>query len=246
LKKQKVKKIEKVFSIAFWMAIPCNFILGAFCFLTFLSLFDKYLFNKEIWALFAFGLLGSISVIGGAELPRLRVFIHESKHAVLVLFFGSSLKGFHSGRDEGYVTYEVEENRRHYVPLITLAPYCLPLFSFPMLLLCLVFGSDYHESCTLLLGLTLGADLSFSYSEINPLQSDFRAVVGGFFMSSLYIGGVFFLWVSVCLLWVVGGGNAFFYAAAMGWKMAWKLAFLLRDIHPKSAHLTQKFLQFSF
>ncbi|MFN8390593.1 MAG: hypothetical protein U0136_09910 [Bdellovibrionota bacterium] len=218
-KKPKVKQLGKVFSLAFWLAIPCYFILGAFSFISCLILLDKYLFQKEIWALFGFGMLSSLAVIGGAELPRLRAFIHETKHALLVFMFGKSLKEFRIGKREGHVTYEIEETHYQYVPVITLAPYCFPLFSFPALAACLLFGETEPPAYALALGLTLGADISFSYSEIHPAQLDFKNIVGGFFASALYIGGVLFFWTSMCVLWLIGGRGAFLYAGGFGTKV---------------------------
>ena len=65
----------------------------------------------------------------------------------------------------------------------------------------------------------MGLDLSLSAGEIDPRQTDFGTVAGGFFASALYIGGTLFMWGSVCVLWVLGGRNAFLVAGYLALRM---------------------------
>lgn len=212
MRNKKAKKIEKAFSIAFWLAIPSYFFLGAVCFIALLVLFDKHLFTQEIWAAFAFGVLASFVLLAGARLGWLRTFVHELKHSLAVIFYGGSLKDFKVHSGEGHVEYEIDEDRLHHVPLIGLSPYCLPLLSAPVMLACICFESDYRLLLNFLLGAALGADISLSYGELDPRQTDFKKVTGGFFMAALFISGVLFFWVSACLLWVCAGRMGFVYA----------------------------------
>lgn len=217
--KKKKAKHGKALSIAFWMAIPSTFALGALCLITFLILFDKRLFEPEVWSLFAFGIVASISVVVTSELTRLRVFVHELKHALAVFLSGGTLKHFEVSAHSGEIGYEIEKDQAHYMPIIGLAPYCAPLISLPVLCAALFFENGSRELYGLALGLALGMDIAFGWSEIDPRQTDFRGVAGGFFASALYIAGVTFLWVNACLLWVVGGRTAFVYAGYLGLRL---------------------------
>ncbi len=215
-KKKKVKKIEKHWSIAFWLSIPCSFFVGGICFITSLSLTSQQIFNGEVWSLFLMGLLSSMSLLWLLPLTRTRVFIHELKHALMVMFVGGTLKGMKVRKDQGAVSYEMPEEKAHYGPAIALAPYCLPLFSLIVLAMCLVFETNHRLILGLLLGISLGLDLALSISEVRPVQTDFKTVVGGFLFSAAYIAGWLFLWANLCVLWVVGGRQAFLVAFAVG------------------------------
>ena len=212
MRNKKAKKIEKAFSIAFWLAIPSYFFLGAVCFIALLVLFDKHLFTQEICAAFAFGFVTSVAVLGGSRLAWLRTLVHELKHGIAVVFYGGSLKEFKVRSGEGHVEYEIDEDQLHYVPLIGLAPYCLPLLSAPILLLCVCLEMSYRLPLNFLLGAALGADICMSYGELDPRQTDFKKITGGFFMAALFISGVLFFWLSACLLWVFAGRMGFVYA----------------------------------
>lgn len=218
-KDEKKRRGGKALSIAFWTTIPCTFALGALCLITFLILFDKLLFQPQLWSLFAFGVIGAIAVFGGSSFRRGRIFIHEMKHALVVIFAGAKLKDFQVGATEGEVSYEIPEDQLHYMPIIGLAPYCFPLFSFPVLVGSAILEPNASELSTLLLGLAFGADLALAWSEIDPRQTDFREVAGGFLASALYIAGILFCWANVCLLWVLGGRAAFYYAFFLGMRM---------------------------
>ena len=152
-------------------------------------------------------------------MQRFRTFIHELKHAIAVIYSGSKLKNFRVGHGEGEVQYEIPEDSSHYIPMIGLAPYCMPLLSVPVVAAAMIFEGRYSEWLPLAVGLALGADLALSWGEIHSRQSDFRSVAGGFFASALYISGVLFFWVNACFLWVIGGRNAFVYAGILGLKI---------------------------
>lgn len=221
--KKKVKKVGKVFSLAFFLGIPANFTLGAMGILTLIAAMASEGFQIERWLLFGFGLLSALVFLSGAKLSWIRVLVHECKHALLVLMVGNKMTEFEVASNSGHVSYEMPKENFHYVPLISLAPYCLPLFSFPIWLLCLLLGEEAREIFLLVLGLSLGADLVFGFSEIHPRQTDFQKISGGFFASALYIASVYFMWVSLALLWVQGGReiylNLAYYLLDLGYRV---------------------------
>ncbi|MCB0323080.1 MAG: M50 family metallopeptidase [Bdellovibrionales bacterium] len=208
----KKKSLRRHFSIAFLLAIPGNFVIAAVLLFSFLSLAQKYPLATERWTVFATGLFGGFVIVGTTKMPTMRVFIHELRHAVVVLLTGNRLKNFHVDTHSGHVTFQMASDRVHFAPFITLAPYCFPLFSLPTLLLCVTLEEFYPLLLTLLLGLVLATDLETAFEELHPHQTDLKQVMGGFFASALYIAGAHLAWIGTCLVWVVGGRSAYLYS----------------------------------
>lgn len=213
--KKKPKVITKHTSIAFWLSIPCTFFLGSVLLITSYTLTSQYFFDNEKWALFLIGFLGGIVALAILPLTRTRVFLHELKHALMVVVSGGKLKGFLVRKDSGLVTYEISEKHASAGPAITLAPYCFPMLSLPVLLAAVILQDGRQLLFSALLGFTLGIDLSMCLGEVRPVQTDFKAVMGGFLFSALYIGGWLYCWTNLCLLWVVGGRDAMWYAGGV-------------------------------
>ena len=208
--KQK-KKNKKSASLAFYLAIPVSFVVAILSVLVFLSLFLRYPFDRTLWSLFVAGLLASVSIVASTSMPRFETFIHELKHAILVICTGNRLTDFHVDKGTGHVQYQMYTDRVHFVPFIVLAPYCLPLFSLPVLILGLALGNDYHRELALALGVALGGDIALGIQELHPGQSDLKAVFGGFLLAAAYIGGILFCWTSFCFLWVLAGKKGFLF-----------------------------------
>ncbi len=211
----KKQKHKRHFSIAFFIAIPGNFILGCVCLVSFIFLLDYYIFDEKVWALFATGFIGAIAIVGTSKIPKTRVFIHELKHAIVVVLTGNSLKNFVVKTNTGHVEFEMYRNKVHFASIIALAPYFFPLFSFPMLAACLIFEGSYNLLLALALGLTLATDISMAYTDLHPHQTDLQKVTGGFFAGLLYLAGTHFMWTMICLLWVVAGRNAYIYTGSI-------------------------------
>ena len=211
----KKEKHKRHFSIAFFIAIPGNFVLGCVCLISFISLFDYYIFDERIWALFATGFIGSLAVVGTSKIPKTRVFVHELKHAVVVLLTGNRLKNFVVDKHTGHVEFEMYSDKVHFASIIALAPYFFPLFSLPMLIACLILENGYNLFLSLGLGLALATDISMAYVDLHPHQTDLKKVSGGFFAGLLYLAGMHFLWTTVCLLWVVAGRNAYLFTGSL-------------------------------
>ena len=165
--------------------------------------------NTETWAVFATGVVGALAVIGGSSIQKLRILIHETKHAIVVLLSGNSLKNFVVGNKTGHVEYEMYKDTVHFAPIIALAPYFFPLLSLPMLILCIAFEGQQNHFLALGLGLTFATDLSTAYTDLHPHQTDLHKISGGAITALLYLAGVHFLWTMVCLLWIAGGRNAY-------------------------------------
>ena len=234
-KKEKPKKIKKLSSIAFVIAIPANFLLGAICFLASMNMLTSGQYRSESLLAFVGTFVLSFLLMRKLELSRLRVFLHESKHALLVLLSGNIVKGFTVQQHEGEVEYQMYKNRQQFGPFITLAPYCFPLFALPAFVVTFLLDRDptWGQLCAAGLGLAFAIDMETAFHDLHPHQTDFKQIIGGFPASGLYIASVMFLAGMGCFLLVLGGreglASAVFVAIALGLSFAEKLPFLLRQ-----------------
>jgi hypothetical protein len=199
-------------SFAFYVAIPCA--IAAFIYTTqcMVQLLSSTEFKAVHWGLFLQALLTGVVILAGSKFQRLSTFLHEVKHAVLVVCTGNILKEMKVGRDRGHVSYQMYKDTLHFEPFVMLAPYFLPLLSFPALIAALFLEEKHRFGAIYLLGLALGLDLMSAWREFHPHQTDLRRIFGGFFIARTFIFTANLFWISVCLLWLVGGANGFVFA----------------------------------
>ena len=100
----------------------------------------------------AFFLIDKLLVKGNDD--SIRVFSHELNHAVVSLMLFKKVHSFHVESDHG-VIYRTAGGRFSSV-LISLAPYCLPLFSYALLIIRAVMISQFYWIVDILLGITVG------------------------------------------------------------------------------------------
>lgn len=217
------QKHKKTGGFFFLMLIPTLLIGSLLNLVNLIVLMKKYQVSGLSWGLFGFGLIGAFSFIIGMNSQKFRTFIHELKHAVVVIFTGNKIREFHVDKHVGHVKYDLLVNKAYLAPLIILAPYFLPIISFPILVACVVVGEKYLELALVSLGAALGADILMGYQEIHSNQSDLQKVFGGFLFAGLFIVVFQLFWTSFCLLWVNSGTEAYKIWAENGLE-------LLRDI----------------
>lgn len=211
LRRKRQKAESNPFSIAFLIAIPGNFALACFGLISFTHLASQLPSNSLIWALFLSGLFTSATVVGTAKITRLRVLVHELKHAIMVIFTGNSLRNFVVKDATGHVEYELYRDKVHFAPIICLAPYFLPLFSFPVFIACLFLEGTNNSALAFALGVSLAADMSMAYTDLHPHQTDLQKVPGGTWFALMYLASAHFLWLMICGLWLLAGRKAFIY-----------------------------------
>lgn len=220
---KKIDLKKRHFSLALLLAIPCSFFLAVFGLLVLITILTNYPSQKTthepVWGLFACGFLGTSLLTFGLRFAWLETFIHELKHAVIVILSGNRLKAFSVSSTAGHVEYELEADELHLTPFIMLAPYYLPLFSIPTLIACIVFEGELTNYLSLALGITLALDLLTSLKELHPAQSDLKRILGGFLSAGSFIAGVLSLWTVLCLLWVANGREAYIQAFKALWRV---------------------------
>lgn len=208
-KEKKPDSTSRIGSITLFLTIPAYFIVGCLGIISLVILSEFYPVDSNSWAAYlGTGLLCAL-ILRYAEFPRLQIFIHELKHAIMVWIVGAKVKEFKFGEDRGNVVYEIEHDDMHKVHLITLAPYTLPLFSPPMLLACLLLEGPQKPLLAAGLGFFLAVDFVSGMAEFHPAQTDLTRVYGKLLVTGLFIGGSWFCWIVLCSIWVMGGREAY-------------------------------------
>lgn len=215
-KQPKIDTSKKSGSIAFFLALPTSFILGALAFYSTAALLVVQGLDGQRLALFAAGCVVPIGFLSGRAPSRAKTLIHELKHAFLVVLSGNKLTEMKVARDLGHVSYELYESRARYGPFIILAPYFFPMFSLPALACCIVLEifdvQPYLLLSHALLGAAVAADILSAVQEFHPHQSDLQRIWGGRVLTYLFLAGANFCWVGICALWLQSGVRGYLYA----------------------------------
>lgn len=234
-------KEKNPFSLWFLFAIPSNFLLGCACIIALIGLQEFAVLRSQTLTCFGTGVLGSLIIIGTTKMHKLRTFIHELKHAFVVVFTGNKVKDFHFDTHTGHVSFTMCSTKVHFAPLITLAPYFFPMFSLPLLIICILCDQLYIYPLSFALGFALAADISMGFTELHPHQSDLHRVPGGFIFALLYLSGFHLLWTAFVLIWVFAGRNGYVYT---GYLMLEFVELLAQRLEPMLAlYLDQRCLE---
>jgi len=200
-------------SFAFYFSIPAALFIAAFL------LLEVYMFlrlkgaEREGLTLFLHSFLAGTILTAQFKAERLRTLIHEIKHVVVATLTGQKVMEVRVGRGEGHVTYEATKDTFHLEAFVMMAPYFVPLFSFPIFLCAIALESVARPAFVYALGFFYGLDLATGYKEIHTGQSDLKRIYGGYLFTRGFLFAVHLLWFSVILVWIVGGNAAFVFIA---------------------------------
>lgn len=161
--------------------------------------------QKEVYLSFGSGFVLTILMIVSSEMRKVRTIIHEMKHAMVVILTGNKLGKIVANRDDGYVEYQLYKDKLHFAPIISLAPYFFPLFSLPSFIVSILMEYTSVVSSSLILGIALALDVGFGVGEIDPRQSDFKSMLGGYWLSKFYLIGFYLFWLALIFLWIRAG-----------------------------------------
>jgi hypothetical protein len=157
---------------------------------------------SSLWVILVnFGLLNKTPLLlfaataaGGAWLSyvfvsgRLNVLIHEFKHSFVSSLVGNKAKKLKiTSRETGHFEYSFTKDTAKYNALIALAPYFLPLFSFPMFMI--GFGLSFKdvEVSPALFGLLYGMDVYLNVRDVGEHQTDFTSITGGYLVGISFV-----------------------------------------------------------
>jgi hypothetical protein len=200
---------QKLGSVAFYLAIPLSYFLSFLFVVSIIKIFlvaDLSLISKGTGGVFFISFIAGIISARSFKMPKFRTWLHEMKHAVMVVLTGQRLKEIHVETHTGHVMYEGTVEHLRYGPLVILAPYYFPFFSLPLFGLLLFFEPIDRRFSAALLGFFLALDMATSYMEIDPIQSDLQRIWGGIFVAKFFVLGIQLLFLTTALLWVIAGG----------------------------------------
>lgn len=150
---------------------------------------------------------------------RHAVLIHEVKHAIISGFAGNKWKRMKVKGDSGYFRYAYSKSTAEYNAFIALAPYWLPLFTLPALLIALPIWWHSHELVIVIVGIGYGADCILNIRDISPVQSDITHITGGFNVGLSYIVVINLAVVTILLAWVMEGVTGLTFLLFGLWKI---------------------------
>lgn len=101
----------------------------------------------------------------------LQTFSHELSHTVVSLMFFQKIHSFRADEDNGIMWHS---GRRWGGIFISLAPYCLPIYTFAFLLLRIIGANKMLYIFDLLIGFTLAFHLVCFWKQARPYQIDIQ------------------------------------------------------------------------
>lgn len=195
-KKQKVKKHG---GVVFFISLACLTILAFVNFHSLFALWNEY--AAERWQMFIAGMFIGSWLASLIVRNHIRVLFHETKHAVFSNLVGNRSRGMTIKRNEGLFEYDYTRQTAHANAFIALAPYWLPLFTVPALILSLAWRSNPAIS-VLVVGIGYGADLLMNIRDVSPVQTDIQHVRGGYSFGIAYIVAINFVVATYLAAWV--------------------------------------------
>lgn len=203
-KRKRTNKLSKVGNISFlFSTLATCFLSIALPITAFIGLSEAPVDLTRVGVFIGASLLFALAC-RKLRFARLRTFIHELKHAVVVVLSGNRLTKFRAGAGTGYVEYVLFQDQVRFAPMIMLAPYFWPLLSAPVLIACLILENRFPLELAGTLGAALAIDVVTGYEEIHPQQSDLKRIYGGSLIAKLFIVSALVLWLAVCSIWLIG------------------------------------------
>jgi hypothetical protein len=158
------------------------------------------------------------------------VFMHETKHAVVSGLAGNRWKKMHIENDSGHFEYAYSKKTAHFNAMIALAPYFVPLLTVPIIAMCVVALYDYHRIIITIISFAYGVDLFSNIRDIDPRQTDFSVIRGGFSVGLSYVVLANIFIFSMLLAWCCFDLSGLKHLALAFWQLvekviAWRLLF---------------------
>lgn len=149
------------------------------------------------WAIYgavAYFLIRKIPFVSRNE-QWLQTFSHELSHAIVGMMFFQKIHSFHVEENQGVVWRSGKPVGSMF---ISLAPYCLPLFTYVFLLLRIIGDNKMLYVFDLFIGFTLAFHIVCFYKQTRPYQTDIQQQ--GYVRAFLFIVVVWFFNATIILL----------------------------------------------
>lgn len=139
-----------------------------------------------------------VTLIGifNKNLEWLRTFSHELSHTIVGMMFLRKIHSFEAGIGSGVMSHS--GGFRFGTIFISLAPYCLPIFTYLLLFLRVLGDQSSLYIFDIMIGVTLAFHIGCFRSQIGLHQTDITSV--GTFRSALFIVAMWIVNLSVLLL----------------------------------------------
>ena len=127
----------------------------------------------------------------------IETFSHELTHIVVALLMFRRIHSFHAEEGSGNVTTS-GNNYQHALAPMSLAPYCLPIFTYLLLSIrCLM---DFHG--VWIFDILIGITISFHYFCFKSQTGSFQTDINSYplYFSYSYIGTAHL--INFCIIWV--------------------------------------------
>lgn len=221
-------------SLAFFLSIPLAAFVAALLAVNLFVFKQKMELQLENLAIFLTGLLGAgFSIKGRSNFRWLKTLSHEIKHAFLVICTGGKITDLKVLSNSGHVQYKIPESSSHYQPFIILAPYAFPLLASSVFFASLFNHNPTHPAWIFGLGAALAIDYVTQFEDLHSNQTDFKQILGGFFLSGWFIATQYLLWFTFFLHWVLSERTGFVHLLYLCTFLVKKLSNIALDYLPQ-------------
>jgi len=228
-KKKEKMNTDPIGGFSFFISFPCLFLISMVNIFYLKELIDSNGLKNLVYFLIA----GTIGAWFSFLFIRahISVFIHEFKHSLISNLVGNKDKGWKVKKETGHFQYSYTEKTAKFNALISLAPYFIPLFSFPVLIVSLFIFSQTQSFPVPLLGLAAGADFYLNIKDIGRHQSDFTNLIGGFTLGIIFVILINTAWYTYLLSFVLADIFGFKYLFFGLYETGVNLYFLIKEIN---------------
>lgn len=146
----------------------------------------------------------------------IKIFTHELTHGIVALLTFRRIHSFHAEEKRGVIYTSGSEKTRF---LVTLAPYCFPIYTFPLLVLRCLVKKSLLPIMDVLIGITVGLHIVCFKEQTGRHQTDIKS--HPLYFSYTYITVVLFFCISLILLSYEPSLNIFYAFRTLGidlWK----------------------------
>lgn len=181
----KKKPEQTVGGIPFFISLCCLFLVSILNLSALPLLWDNTAYANSVFAIsgLTIGIWFGYVFLHG----RANVFIHEFKHALISGLVGNKATGLNIQRDTGKFSYRYTPSDAKYNALISLAPYCVPLFTVPAIAVAILFFNETHAHMALVVGVGFGCDTLVNFREVSPIQTDLTQITGGYSIAVIFV-----------------------------------------------------------